>query len=553
MFSAQDIRRVQPVAPRVQVSNFQLPGSNAAYIPALYRGNVAFAPFEPVANNCNGFLPQAQTALAFPMQRSASIHSESSMPLQDLEELFAVTPAHYPQGNEQLSVVPLTQVNERSVSLNGLNLGENPDTYLSRTGASMSFDDMPPHDVRSGPPSLITASSVAERPWPMSRENSRVQASPILYRMPSASSFREEPHFGQGAFDSSQSCSPRKASDVSNVLLAIGNGVIPSPDQYGSLETLFPSSAPMERVHSNISINSAKSTASYSELRLKEATERTIQNGKTTPIAPMPQQLLPNTATPIAPKKERALQEGDRNKQKPKAPKICPHCVEYPNGFRGDHELRRHIRAKHKRTVKKYICRDPAKHRIYSELSALYPLDKCKACSSGKLYGAYYNAAAHLRRTHFTAKPSRARGGSLGKRNGGRGGGDWPPMKQLRLWFHEVTVEVDESGSPGTAHEFQNERSPSLSIDEAALMSELQANGPVDQLDDIDTFKDIYQSCLDPTLIYKPQSFGLNMQASGLDNDDIDMTFPPQGSLLALDPQGTEGFSSWQTPELYDQ
>lgn len=50
MFSAQDIRRVQPVAPRVQVSNFQLPGSNAAYIPALYRGNVAFAPFEPVAN-----------------------------------------------------------------------------------------------------------------------------------------------------------------------------------------------------------------------------------------------------------------------------------------------------------------------------------------------------------------------------------------------------------------------------------------------------------------------------------------------------------------------
>lgn len=56
MFSAQNTQQMRPVAPRVQVSNFQFSGSNAAYMdraPALNRGlgaNPAFAPFEPAAN-----------------------------------------------------------------------------------------------------------------------------------------------------------------------------------------------------------------------------------------------------------------------------------------------------------------------------------------------------------------------------------------------------------------------------------------------------------------------------------------------------------------------
>lgn len=58
-FSAQNMR-MQPGAPRVQVPNFQLTGTNAARnaarmdrAPALNRGlgaNTAFAPFEPAAN-----------------------------------------------------------------------------------------------------------------------------------------------------------------------------------------------------------------------------------------------------------------------------------------------------------------------------------------------------------------------------------------------------------------------------------------------------------------------------------------------------------------------
>jgi hypothetical protein len=56
MFSAQNMQQMQPVAPRVQVSNSQLTGSNAAGMnraPALNRGlgaNHAFAPFQPAAN-----------------------------------------------------------------------------------------------------------------------------------------------------------------------------------------------------------------------------------------------------------------------------------------------------------------------------------------------------------------------------------------------------------------------------------------------------------------------------------------------------------------------
>ncbi len=59
------------------------------------------------------------------------------------------------------------------------------------------------------------------------------------------------------------------------------------------------------------------------------------------------------------------------------------------------------------------------------------PLSKCKACLTQKRYGAYYNAAAHLRRAHFN--PNR----------GGKASGDWPPMTALKDWMREVRQSVD--------------------------------------------------------------------------------------------------------------
>lgn len=47
--------------------------------------------------------------------------------------------------------------------------------------------------------------------------------------------------------------------------------------------------------------------------------------------------------------------------KRPKYPKVyCSQCDEYPDGFRGEHELRRHIEASHKAEVRRWVCVDPS-------------------------------------------------------------------------------------------------------------------------------------------------------------------------------------------------
>ncbi|KAK3330852.1 hypothetical protein B0H66DRAFT_76905 [Apodospora peruviana] len=108
----------------------------------------------------------------------------------------------------------------------------------------------------------------------------------------------------------------------------------------------------------------------------------------------------------------------------------CPKCNEYPEGFRGEHELRRHNDAKHAALVKRWVCTEPD-HNPPGSPRPVIPLAKCKACVTQKRYGAYYNAAAHLRRAHFN--PHR----------GGKASGDWPPMSILKDWMREVRQSFD--------------------------------------------------------------------------------------------------------------
>jgi len=108
---------------------------------------------------------------------------------------------------------------------------------------------------------------------------------------------------------------------------------------------------------------------------------------------------------------------------------FCNKCNEYPEGFRGEHELRRHTDAKHAPMVKRWICAEPLVPT--NSPQPVIPLDKCKACVNKKRYGAYYNAAAHLRRAHFN--PNR----------GGKASGDWPPMSILKDWMREVRQSID--------------------------------------------------------------------------------------------------------------
>ena len=133
----------------------------------------------------------------------------------------------------------------------------------------------------------------------------------------------------------------------------------------------------------------------------------------------------------------------------PRAKVRCTQCNEHPEGFRGEHELRRHMDRSHTSVRKVWVCVDGSPDKTM--------LSRCKACCGRKQYGAYYNAAAHLRRVHFNPKEKgrKVRGTS---ERAGKGGGDWPPMEELkRDWIREVEEKVpidlcdDEDLEEGTA------------------------------------------------------------------------------------------------------
>lgn len=80
-------------------------------------------------------------------------------------------------------------------------------------------------------------------------------------------------------------------------------------------------------------------------------------------------------------------QQPDRYKR-PSMPKLfCNICSDQPEGFRGEHELTRHMsRAHPEGTRKVWVCIDSSADQKF--------LANCKACRTKKKYGAYYNAAA---------------------------------------------------------------------------------------------------------------------------------------------------------------
>lgn len=119
--------------------------------------------------------------------------------------------------------------------------------------------------------------------------------------------------------------------------------------------------------------------------------------------------------------------------QRPAHEKIkCNLCDSKPDGYRGPHELRRHMDNKHNQTRKVWICKDVSPDKKF--------LSKCKQCRDGKMYGAYYNAACHLRRIHYNPRGKGKKADKSGPRRGGNGGGDYPSMDHLKLWMEEITV-----------------------------------------------------------------------------------------------------------------
>lgn len=217
----------------------------------------------------------------------------------------------------------------------------------------------------------------------------------------------------------------------------------------------------------------------------------------------------------------------------------CKECENHPEGFRGEHELRRHQDREHKSKVKKWMCIEPTDGGNHPK--PVLPLSRCKACSSQKKkYGAYYNAAAHLRRAHFKPKP-RGRGKAskqdVVEKRGGNGGGDWPQMTELKFWMKEVeelTVDCNE--------EQDGEQSEDENIDNS-VDDQLYSQQSMSTMDN--NFDNSFAAM---PMLNQNQYAAINNNAIfGIQNTPLDMTASQQIDQSMFDASQQNGFSFVET------
>lgn len=322
-------------------------------------------------------------------------------------------------------------------------LRPSPSNKRSAPGQSML-------DLASSPP---TGSFANYSPVPMDRSasiDSRLSSGHPQH-MPHASVGMQHRHMSIQSQSMQQSGSQQSFTDTAQAGATQSGQLLErtvSASSSQSHQLKVEQSEPMVRTDS---ARSAKSTQSQRE-RGKEALKRHNKYAAIQSLAPKPKN---ESSSPASAQSDlKAGADGSKlpvqkasGYVRPKRAKInCDQCDEHPDGFRGEHELRRHRDLKHSKEYKRFVCRTPAQLGLTSDLQPITPLEKCKHCEANKEYGQYYNAAAHLRRAHFKEKPPRASRSknASGKeeprpKRAGMGGGDWPPMAELKAkWMEEI-------------------------------------------------------------------------------------------------------------------
>ncbi|KAH8819864.1 hypothetical protein F5884DRAFT_660352 [Xylogone sp. PMI_703] len=388
-----------------------------------------------------------------------------------------------------------------------LDIGENPADYLSRTGAPMlaltpspvsiptddTFDSQSltgsyatfsaaPATPCSG--SLTTATTLTSN---MSRQNSMCNDAVIggfqMMSVNSNASFSTENYVEESTYPITYSALSQQSRHCSNdeqSQLLVGAGGVSNDSQFSQslpthIGTHFQSISPvggMKRSESNESTSSSASTSATASASSRSKQRLQAQIAAARKIAPkggLDDKLVVGGTSQSMSRLD--SKDGSLNKlaiskrayQRPKHERVyCKQCDEYPDGFRGEHELRRHQDRQHKDMVKKWICVEPPSSPDHPQ--PLLPLSKCKAChQQKKKYGAYYNAAAHLRRAHFRPKPKGRnrsnKADEAAEKRGGKAGGDWPSMQELKRWMQEVEEratdysQVDDDSSEDESNE----------------------------------------------------------------------------------------------------
>lgn len=324
----------------------------------------------------------------------------------------------------------------------------------------------------------------------------------------------------------------------------------------------------MQRTDSEQSTSSISSTSS-TEPKTSESRRKHIENARQS-IAPKHLPKKP-TSTPAGDANLLKPEDAIRRKEaisrtpyvRPQHPKLyCTLCEEYPAGFRGEHELRRHYDRAHAETRRVWICVEPmttSKEGWWPQK----PLGICKQCKQQKHYNVYYNAAAHLRRAHFCPrKRGRKARGEERESRAGKAGGDWPPIEWLKAngWLKEIEISSAQyfaSDKSGPSHlrtdgtedglcedEMDSTPDSAISMQQATLAADTLGLQPFPLQSLTDFTYDYPTPSLDPTTCFTKTPFAPTPA-------DPSLQAPPMAHTLSA-PPALPSHSAFETGMMYD-